>query len=395
MSYARVIHVPGVAPALFSVYVSALPLGMLNLALLLFARERTGSIEVGAVVIAGFGLGNAVGLIAQGKFLDRGAARLTIGLTGLLCTCTLVASTLCPPPSVPTPFYIALVVIAGASVPAVTTFVRSSLPVLVTDAGERASAYALLAVLFQAALATGPLLVACALLVAGPRTAILGAAGAVLAATAACLLSANRFRTPPRGSSTRGEGRGRSSAGLRTVVSVGAWVGTATGLTSVAVPAAAIAHGQPAISGFAFGALAIGDLCGGVLVGGRLGRALPAAARLESTLLAAAVVLILAAGASSRPILLIPLLFLGGIVGAPVGITLSTVLDHVVDRRRLARAYALLVSAGLAAAAAGSALAGSIAGIARPTGLLLCGAAVMVIAYLWANTRRSSLFGDR
>ena len=133
MSYARVIHVPGVAPALFSVYVSALPLGMLNLALLLFARERTGSIEVGAVVIAGFGLGNAVGLIAQGKFLDRGAARLTIGLTGLLCTCTLVASTLCPPPSVPTPFYIALVVIAGASVPAVTTFVRSSLPVLVTD----------------------------------------------------------------------------------------------------------------------------------------------------------------------------------------------------------------------------------------------------------------------
>jgi MFS family permease len=116
-------------------------------------------------------------------------------------------------------------------------------------------------------------------------------------------------------------------------VSVGACVGAATGLTSVAVPAAAIAHGQSVISGLAFGALAIGDLCGGMVVGSRLGRAWHVIARLERSLLAAAIVSTLAAAATSRPILLVPLLFLGGIVGAPVGITLSTLLDHVVDRR--------------------------------------------------------------
>ena len=394
LSYARVIRTPGVLPALLSVYAGALPFGILNLALLLFVRQRTGSIEVGGIVIAGFGLGNAVGLIVQGRSLDRGAPRWTIGGAGLLCTCMLVVSALCAPPSVPAPFYVALVGVAGASVPAVTTFVRSSLPALVADADERASAYALLAVLFQAAVATGPLLVSCTLLFAGPMTTILGAAGAVLVATVACLLAAGGLRTPRRAPSARAGGRARLSAGLRTVVSVGACVGIATGLTSVAVPAAAIAHGHSVISGFAFGALAIGDLCGGMVVGGRLGRAWPVTARLEWSLLAAAIVSTLAAAATSRPILLVPLLFLGGVIGAPVGITLSTLLDHVVDRRHLAGAYAMLVSAGLAAAAGGSALAGSAVGVAGPAGLLLCGGAVLVVADVWAIARRHTFLGD-
>ena len=39
-------------------------------------------------------------------------------------------------PSVPAPFYVALVGVTGVTVPAVTTFVRSSLPALIADAGE-------------------------------------------------------------------------------------------------------------------------------------------------------------------------------------------------------------------------------------------------------------------
>jgi hypothetical protein len=178
-------------------------------------------------------------------------------------------------------------------------------------------------------------------------------------------------------------------------VSVGAFVGIATGLTSVAVPAAAIAHGQSVISGLAFGALAIGDLCGGMVVGGRLSRELAITARLERSLLSAAVVSTLASAATFRPVLLVPVLFLGGAVGAPTGITLSTLLDQVVDRRHLAGAYALLVSGGLAAAAAGSALAGSAVGIAGPAGLLLCGSIVLVVADLWAIVRRYTLVVDQ
>jgi predicted MFS family arabinose efflux permease len=171
-------------------------------------------------------------------------------------------------------------------------------------------------------------------------------------------------------------------------------VGIATGLTSVAVPAAAIAHSQSVISGLAFGALAVGDLCGGMVVGGQLGRAWPITERLEWSLLGAAIVSSLAAAASSRPILLVPLLFLGGGVGAPVGITLSTLLDHVVDRRHLAGAYALLVSAGLAAAAGGSALAGSVVGVTGPGALLLFGGAVLVVGDLWTMARRHTLVGE-
>jgi hypothetical protein len=75
-------------------------------------------------------------------------------------------------------------------------------------------------------------------------------------------------------------------------------------------------------------------------------------------------------------------------------ITLSTLLDHVVDRRHLAGGYAMLVSAGLAAAAAGSALAGSAVGIAGPAGLLLCGCGVLVVVHVWAIARRHTLVGD-
>jgi len=394
LSYTRVIRTPGVLPALLSVFAGALPFGILNLALLLLVKQRTGSIELGGAVIAGFGLGNAVGLVVQGRLLDRGVPRWTIGGAGLLCTCMLVVSALCAPPRVPAPFYVALVGVAGASVPAVTTFVCSSLTALVADAGERASAYALLAVIFQAAVATGPLLVSCTLVFAGPMVAIFGAAGAVLVATGACLRAAGGRQRPRRAARMRASGHSRLSAGLRTVVSLGAFIGIATGITSVAVPAAAIAHGQSVISGLSFGALAVGDLCGGMVIGGRLSRAWPLTARLEWSLLSAAIVSTLAAAATSHPILLVPVLFLGGFVGAPVGITLSTLLDHVVDRRRLAEAYAMLVSAGLAAAAGGSAFAGSFEAIAGPTGLLLCGGAVLIVADGWAIARRHSLVGD-
>jgi hypothetical protein len=54
----------------------------------------------------------------------------------------------------------------------------------------------------------------------------------------------------------------------------------------------------------------------------------------------------------------------------------------------------MLVSAGLAAAAGGSALAGSAVGVAGPAGLLLCGGAVLVVADVWAIARRHTFVGD-
>ena len=71
LSYARLVRIPGVVPVLLSVFVGALPIGILTLALLLFAEQRTGSIGVAGVVVAAFGIGNAVGLLVQGRLLDR------------------------------------------------------------------------------------------------------------------------------------------------------------------------------------------------------------------------------------------------------------------------------------------------------------------------------------
>ena len=393
MSYARLVRIPGVVPVLLSVFVGALPIGILTLALLLFAKQRTGSIGVAGVVVAAFGIGNAVGLLVQGRLLDRFPPRWTIGVAGPLCAVVLVASSMSAPPHVSVPLYVALVGVGGLALPAVTTFARSGLPELFATADERAAAYALLSVVFQAALAIGPLLVSGTLLVASPMTAILEAAGIVLVATGLVMLAAvgHQVRRPRWQRSVNS--RLRASPGLVTVVIIAMGVGLVAGLTIVAVPAAAIARDQSAISGLAFGALATGGLCGGLVVGWRLCAAHFRAFLLETSLLLTAGACALEASATLRPLLLVPVLFLGGVVAAPISIVLSTQLDHVVDRAHLAQAFATLVSSGLVASAVGSAVGGSAIHALGPGGLLLCAGGVLVVIVAWAAGRRSTIVG--
>ena len=49
----------------------SLPIGMFGLAILLLARDATGSFAVAGRIVGVFGLGNALGAVAQGRLMDR------------------------------------------------------------------------------------------------------------------------------------------------------------------------------------------------------------------------------------------------------------------------------------------------------------------------------------
>ena len=55
----------------------SMPIGMFGLAILLLARETTGSFASAGRVVGAFGLANAFGAVAQGRLMDRlGQARV-------------------------------------------------------------------------------------------------------------------------------------------------------------------------------------------------------------------------------------------------------------------------------------------------------------------------------
>ena len=65
------LSLPGArAPVVASAF-GSLPIGMFVLAVLLFARDATGSFAEAGRIAGAFGLGNAFGSVAQGRLMDR------------------------------------------------------------------------------------------------------------------------------------------------------------------------------------------------------------------------------------------------------------------------------------------------------------------------------------
>ena len=67
----------------------SMPIGMFGLAILLLAQDATGSFAVAGRVVGAFGIGNALGAVAQGRLMDR------LGQTRVLRTAAVVHALAC------------------------------------------------------------------------------------------------------------------------------------------------------------------------------------------------------------------------------------------------------------------------------------------------------------
>jgi MFS family permease len=387
--YTRLLGTPGAPLLLFATFAGALPIGMLSLAVLLLVRATTGSLGEASVVAAALTAGNAGGVALQGRLIDRYGQTVVLPAAGLVCTSGVALLAVVATHGGTAFLDGLLALIGGASIPATTSCMRVLWPSLVEDAALRTSGYALLSLMFTVALVLGPLVVSILLVLVGPATAVLSAAG--LAGGAAILFastpSSRRWRSPSAPRDWRP--RAGATPGMRTLIVGNLGVGVIGGLVSVAVPAVAIESHAVELAGVLSSLSALGDGVGGLAYGARSWR-VPPHRRLP--LLQVAFAGICAGQGLARSALqLAPLMLVSGVVSAPIGITASMLLDVVAPEGALTEAYAVMVASGLVGSSIGYALGGNLAHAAGPATVFFAAAGGMAFVSLWTLLRGGTL----
>lgn len=389
-AYSSVLLAHRVRSRLVAVFVSAMPLGMLSLTIVLCVQEWTGSLRAAGSVSSLFGLGNAVGLGLQGWLMDRVGSRTVAMTAGGVCTAALAGFALAGAHGGALWKVTLLAGVAGVSIPAITTAVRAWLRFTFSNESLRARSYALLAALFRGAVAIGPVLVSLALILHGPTLAVGMAAVMIMAATLVYVLTGDR-QTQYRVSEPNAPREGPLvSAGLRTLLVAAGFAGLAVGVTAVAIPGVMTAAAAAALAGVAFAALALGQVLGALVFGSRSWPG-PRWLQLPVIQTIAALVAVAVFLVSQQPWLLVLVMLIAGFTMAPISVLKSALLDDVAPPRALARSYSMLVATGLVSAAAGNALAGNLSELTGVHGLLLLPPITLGLASAWTASRHHTL----
>lgn len=373
-TYGRLLRQPSTAVSLAAALLGAIPIGMWPLAIVLGALDRGGSAADAGILAAVFAVGNAVGVVLQGALLARIRATRLLPAFALL---GVVAAALLQAGGGPGGTALAGAALAGVAIPAITPAVRGRFAVSVAEA-DRPGAYALVNVLFQAGTAIGPL--AAAALAGVGRVGAAPALAAALGLVAAVLLAAAHRggRDPLRVPSPMGAGRGPAGRGLVLLLGVAASAGFGIGTLQVLVPV----RSGAAASGAAFALLAVAEVAGAVLVGGRLGSRHTFRMLVVGTAAMGAVYLALGAGASAVAGAIVL-----GLATAVQSLGSALALDRFVPPSRIPAAFAAQVAVLILGIAAGSLL----AGVAPSAAFLVAGALLLAAASVAALLARRIL----
>lgn len=359
-TYGRLLASPATTVSLVAALIGAIPIGMWPLTIVLGALDGGGTAADAGVLAAVFGVGNAVGVVSQGALLGRVRAALLLPLFAAL---GVVAVALQAGGAV-----LAGAALAGVAIPAVTPAVRGRLAISLPGA-DRPGAYALVNVLFQAGIAIGPLLAA-ALASAG----LVGVAPAI-AATGG-LLGAGLLAVAHRGRPERAIGTAAArapAAGALVLIAAAGAAGFGIGTLQVLVPV----RTGPATSGAAFALLALAEVAGAVLLGGRAGSRHAFRMLVLGTAGMAALYVLLQLGVAP-----VPAAFALGLATAVQSLGSALGLDRFVPPARIPAVFAVQVALVILGAAAGSFTAGVLPGAAFAVAAALLVAAGAAVAGL-------------
>ncbi len=174
--YRTVLALPGARRPVVLSALGSMPIGMFTLAILLLARDATGSFADAGRIVGAFGLANALGAVAQGRMMDRlGQPRVLRAAAAVHVPAldVLVAAAEADASG----WALGLCAAAGGvSLPQLPSAMRSLWGALVRDEEQRDTAYALVSIVFEVSVVTGPALVALIVALASPGVAVLVAA---------------------------------------------------------------------------------------------------------------------------------------------------------------------------------------------------------------------------
>ena len=378
-TYGRLLRQPSTAVSLIAALIGAVPIGMWPLAIVLGALDAGGSAADAGVLAAVFGAGNAVGVVTQGALLARVRASVLLPAFAAL---GVVAAVLLHGGSGVSGAAVAGSALAGVAIPAITPAVRGRFATSVPGP-DRPGAYALVNVLFQAGIAVGPLVAA-----ALASTGLVGWAPSLAAAlgvgAALLLAAAHRGRPAPvQAGIVLDAGRAPAGRGVVVLLGVAAAAGYGIGTLQVLVPV----RSGAAASGAAFALLALAEVAGAVLVGGRAGPRSAERMLVVGAGTMAAVYLLLGAGAGAVAAAVVL-----GLATAVQSLGSALLLDRFVPPGRVPAVFAVQVAVLIVGGAVGALVAGVAPSAAFPvaSGVLLVATVVAAVLTRRADPRRRS-----
>ena len=334
-----------------------MPIGMFGLAILLLARDASGSFASAGIVVGAFGFVNAFGAVAQGRLMDRlgqgsvlraAAVVHVLGLSALVVAAEAGAARSCSPPRRRS---------AARRSPSSRPRCGRCGACSSTTRSCASTAYALISIVFEVSVIGAPALVARDRRAHSPAVAVLvgGGACAVAAVGFSLTRASRRWRGEPHEVGWLGP---LESRGMRVVVVVLTAFGAAIGVVQVALPAFMAERGSAAAAGFLFAALSAGSLTGGLAYGAR---SWPGDLPAQLVALMAGLALGWAALALAQaPLALAALLAVAGLLLAPTTVVGSALLDRVAPRGTATEAFGVMVMGLVAGTAAGNALGGQL-----------------------------------
>jgi MFS family permease len=352
--YRRLFGVPGVSSLTAAGFVAQLTQSAGPLGLLLVAQESTGSFSVAGAALAAFAVGAGVGRPLQGRRIDRLGPAHVLLVVGPVHGAALIAAALLASAGAGSWTLISAAAVAGLSLPAISASMRVLLAQTAPD--HRDAAYAVITVSQEASLLLGPLIL-------GAMVVVSAAAALVTVAVAAAAGTIWFAFSPPARSfeaATHPTADGSLlAAGMTIVLALAVLLGAALGAAEVGIPAFAIDHGHPGISGALVAALSAGGIVGGAVVGA-LPWAAPAVTRLTVLIFLLAAGLLALAVAPSLAAIAV-MLAVAGLPLTPAIINLAFLVDDHAPRPASAHAFGWLSTSLAAGAGLGSGIAGVLA----------------------------------
>src|SRR5215218_2109133 len=266
-TYRRILAVPGALRFSATGLVGRLPISMEGLGIVLLVVAETDSYGYAGAVAGATTVANAVGTLAQGRYIDRlGQGRL---LPPLILAWGLSLGLLVAAVHGDWPRWtvFGFAVLVGLCLPPVGTCIRARWSYVLDDPRQVQTGYALESVVDEAVFITGPILVT-ALATAWDPVAGLGAA--VVAGVGGTLYLAAQRGTEPTGHPVVREVADRPRMPWRTVVPVAVvslGLGSLFGSAEVTTVAFAEEAGQEGITGVLLAFWALGSLLAGLVTG--------------------------------------------------------------------------------------------------------------------------------
>jgi len=375
--YAALFSRPDLRAAILASIVGRLPIGISGLALLLLVQAREDSFVDSGLVTAAYLAGLAGIAPLVGRLIDRLGPRPVLLVAGVAYPIALLTLVTAVNHGAPLGLVLALSFLAGATLPQITTCIRTLYRRELDDDVLLVAALSLDSVLIEMVFIVGPMLVAFVVAIASPDLAVL--LGALCAAVGAILVT----RTPALTRWPIEQSRHRSLLGVlhdarfRRLLVILVSYAAVFGLVDIAVASYAFEVRRPALAGVILGVMSIGSAAGGLAYGSRSWY-LPLTTQFALAL-AIMGVSIAPMAFIANPLLLAVAAIASGVTMAPPLIIQSTMVAKTMPTSRMAEAFTWITTAMLCGVGIGFAFGGVVAEARGASAVFMLAAGITIL----------------